>query len=129
MTASDIKHWKMPMKDMQTLAARSRPKQPKKTVASKPSGDRSDKLEDALPKPGKDASADTHKRRSTHLSKMVRVNFLGSNPYLLMDSIGMYKAATCWIHLSDDNPYEELLNNADEVKTLIQDLVVLAATH
>jgi len=30
--------------------------------------------------------------------------------------------------LSDD-PYEELLHNVDEVETLLQDPVVLAATH
>jgi len=46
-----------------------------------------------------------------------------------MDSIGMCKAAICWIHLCNDNPYEELLHNVDEVETLLQDRVVLATTH
>jgi len=41
----------------------------------------------------------------------------------------MYEAATCRIHLCDDDPYEELLHNVDEVETLLQDPVVLAATH
>jgi len=34
---------------------------------------------------------------------------------------------TCRIHLCDDDPYEELLHNVDEVETLLQDPVVLAA--
>jgi len=55
------------------------------------------------------------------------MNFLDSNPYLPMDSIGMYEAATCRIHLCDDDPYEELLHNVDEVETLLQDPVALAA--
>ena len=46
-----------------------------------------------------------------------------------MDSIGMYEAATVWIHLNDNDPYEELLHNVDEEETLLQDPVVLAATH
>jgi len=102
-------------------------------VATKPSGDRSEELEDALPKPGKDASAPTHLRRSTRLQQqaleMARMNFLDSNPYLPMDSIGMYEAATCRIHLCDDDLYEELLHNVDKVETLLQDPVVLAAIH
>ena len=57
------------------------------------------------------------------------MNFLDSNPCLSMDYIGMYKAATCWIHLRDDDPYKETLHNVDEVETLLQDPVVLAATH
>jgi len=57
------------------------------------------------------------------------MNFLDSNPYLPMDSIGMYEAATCQIHLCDDDPYKELLHNVDEVETLLQDPVVLAAMH
>jgi len=46
-----------------------------------------------------------------------------------MDSVGMHKAATCWIYLWNDDPYEELLHNVDKVETLLQDPVVLAATH
>jgi len=57
------------------------------------------------------------------------MNFLNSNPYLPTDSIGMYKAVTCRIHLCDDDPYKELLHNVDEVETLLQDPVVLAALH
>jgi len=57
------------------------------------------------------------------------MNFLDSNPYLPMDSIGMYEAATCRIHLCDDDPYEELLHNVDEVETLLQDPVVLTGIH
>jgi len=60
---------------------------------------------------------------------MARKNFLDSNPYLPMDSIGMHEAATCRIHLYEDDPYEELLHNVDEVETLLQDPVVLAAIH
>jgi len=57
------------------------------------------------------------------------MNFLDSNPYLPMDSIGMCEAAACPIHLCDDDPHEELLHNVDEVQTLPQDHVALAATH
>jgi len=39
------------------------------------------------------------------------------------------EAATCRIHLWDDDPYEELLHNIDEVATLLQDPVVLAAMN
>jgi len=96
-------------------------------MATKPSGDRSEELEDALPKLSKDASAPTHLRRSTRLQQQAletaRMNFLNSNPYLPMDSIGMYKAATCRIHLCHDDPYKELLHNVDEVETLLQDPV------
>jgi len=41
----------------------------------------------------------------------------------------MYEVATCGIHLCDDDPYEELLHNVDEVETLLQDPVALAAIH
>jgi len=137
MTASEIAYWKAPVEEVQTSKSKSKPKptRPKKTVATQPSGDWSEELEDALPEPGKDASAPTHLRRSTHLQQQAletaRMNFLDSNPYLPMDSIGMYEAATCRIHLlaCDNDPYEELLHNVDEVETLLQDPVVLAATH
>jgi len=33
------------------------------------------------------------------------------------------------ICVGDDDPYEELLHNVDEVETLLQDPVVLAAIH
>jgi len=46
-----------------------------------------------------------------------------------MDSIKMYEAATCRIHWCDDDTHEELLHNVDEVETLLQDPVVLAAIH
>jgi len=125
MTASEIAHWKVPVEEVRASKkkSKSKPARPKKTMATKPSGDRSEELEDALPKLGKDASAPTHLRRSTRLQQQAletaRMNFLDSNPYLPMDSIGMYEAATCRIHLCDDDPYEELL----------QDNVVLAAIH
>jgi len=41
----------------------------------------------------------------------------------------MYEAATCRIHLCDNDPYKELLHNVDEVETLLQDPVALTATH
>jgi len=41
----------------------------------------------------------------------------------------MYEAATFWIHLCNDDPYEELLHNVDKVETLLQDPVALAAMH
>jgi len=135
MTASEIAHWKAPVEEVRTskTKSKSKPARPKKTVATKPSGDRSEELEDALPKPRKDASAPTHLRRSMRVQQQaletVRMNFLDSNPYLPMDSIGMYKAATCWIHLCNDDPYDELLHNVDEVETLLQDPVVLTAMH
>jgi len=135
MTASEIAHWKAPAEEVRAskTKSKSKPARPKKTVATKPSGDWSQELEDALPKPRKDASAPTHLRRSTRLQQqaleMARMNFLDSNPHLPMDSVGMYKAATCWIHLCDDDPYEELLHNVDEVETLLQDPVALAAMH
>jgi len=46
-----------------------------------------------------------------------------------MDSIGMCEAATCRIHLCNDDPCEELLHNVDEVETLPQDPAALAAMH
>jgi len=111
----------------------SKPTRPKKTVATKLSGDRLEELEDALPKPGKGASAPTHLRRSARLQQQAletaRMNFLDSNPHLPMNSIGMYEAATCQIHLCNDDPYEELLHNVDKVETLLQDPVALAAMH
>mgnify|MGYP000145870683 CR=1 FL=1 len=96
MTASEIAYWKAPAEEVQTSKSKSKskPTRPKKTVATKPSGDWSEELEDALPKPGKDASAPTHLRRSTCLQQQTLetacMNFLDSNPYLPMDSIGMY---------------------------------------
>jgi len=39
------------------------------------------------------------------------------------------EAAACRIHLCDGDPHEELLHNVDKVETLLQDPVVLAATH
>jgi len=133
MTALEIAYWKAPAEKVQTSKSKAKSKRPKKTMATKPSGDRSEELEDVLPKPGKDASAPTHLRRSTrlqqHALETARMHFLDSNPYLPMDSIGMYKAATFRIHLCDDDSYEELLHNVDEVETLLQDPVVLVAIH
>jgi len=135
MTASEIAHWKAPVEEVRAskMKPKSKPARPKKTVATKPSGNWLEELEDALPKPGKDASAPTHLRRSTRLQQqaleIARMNFLDSNPHLPMDSIGMCEVATCQIHLCDDDPYEELLHNVDEVETLPQDPVVLAAIH
>jgi len=92
MTASEIAHWKAAVEEVRTSKTKSKPARPKKTVATKRSGDRSEELEDALPKPGKDASAPTHLRRSTRLQQQAletaRMNFCNSNPYLPMDSIG-----------------------------------------
>ena len=124
-TASEIAHSKAPVEEARAS---------KKESKSKPTGrDRSEELEDALPQPGKDASAPTHLRRSARLQQQAletaRMNFLDSNPHLPMDSVGMHEAATCRIHLCDDDPCEELLHNVDEVETLPQDPVVLAATH
>jgi len=130
MTASEIAYWKAPVEEVRTskTKAKSMTARPEKTVATKLPGDWPEELEDALPKPGKDASAPTHLRRSTRLQQQAletaRMNFLDSNPYLPMDSIGMYEATTCRIHLCDDDPYEELLHNVDEVETLLQDPVV-----
>jgi len=135
MTALEIAYWKAPVEEVRAskTKSKSKPTRPKKTVATKPSGDRPEEFKDALPKPGKDASAPTHLRRSTRLQQQAletaRMNFLDSNPCLPMDSIGMYKAATCRIHLCDDDPYEELLCNVDEAETLLQDPVALAAIH
>jgi len=135
MTASEIAYWKAPVEEVRAskTKSKSKPTRPKKTVATKPSGDQSEELKDALPKLGKDASAPTHLRRSTRLQQQAletaRINFLDSNPCLPMDSIGMYDAATCWIHLCDDDPYKELLHNVNEVETLPQDPVALTAIH
>jgi len=121
------------MEEVRASKLESKPTRPKKTTADKPSGDPSEELEDALPKPGKDASAPIHQKQSTHLQQQAlettRMNFLDSNPYLPLDSIGMCEAATCQIHLCGDDPYKELLHNVDEVETLLQDPVVLAAIH
>jgi len=135
MTALEIACWKAPVEEVRASKpkSKSKPTRPKKTVATKPSGDQPEELEDALPKPGKDASAPTHLRRRARLQQQAletaRMNFLDSNPYLPMNSIGMYEAATCGIHLCDDDQYEELLHNVDEVETLLQDPVALAAMH
>jgi len=47
------------------------------------------------------------------------MNFLDSDPHLPMDSVGMYQAATCWIHPSSNDPHEELLHNVNEAETLL----------
>jgi len=69
MTASEIANLKAPVEEVRASKpkSKSKPTRPKKTVATKPSGDRPEELEDALPKPGKKASAPTHLRRSTRL--------------------------------------------------------------
>jgi len=71
MTASEIAHWKAPVEEVRTSKSKPKlkPTRPKKMIATKPSGDWSEELEDALPKPGKDASAPTHLRRSTRLQQ------------------------------------------------------------
>ena len=46
-----------------------------------------------------------------------------------MDSVSMYEAATCRIHLCDDDPYEDLLHNIDEVEVLLSDPKVISAIH
>jgi len=60
MTASEIAHWKTPVEEAQASKSKLKPPRPKKMIAVKPSGDWSEELEDALPKPGKDAIAPTH---------------------------------------------------------------------
>jgi len=64
MTASEIAYWKAPAEEVKASKSKlkSKPTRPKQTVATKPSGDQSEELEDALPKPGKDAGAPTHQR-------------------------------------------------------------------
>jgi len=54
MTASEIAYWKVPVEEVQASKpkSKSKPTRPKKTVATKLSGDRSEELEVALPKPG-----------------------------------------------------------------------------
>ena len=84
MTALEIAYWKAPVEEVRAskTKSKSKPTRPKKTVATKPSGDRPEEFKDALPKPGKDASAPTHLRRSTRLQQQaletVRMNFLSS---------------------------------------------------
>jgi len=53
MTASEIACWKAPVEEVQASKpkSKSKPTRPKKTVAAKPSGDRSEELEDAHPLP------------------------------------------------------------------------------
>jgi len=133
MKASEIACWKAPAEEVQTLKtkAKSMPARPKKTVAAKLSGDRPEELEDAPPKPGKDASAPAQLRWSARLQQQaletVQMIFLDGNPHPPMDSFGMCEAATCQIRLCD--PCKELIHNVDEVETLLQDPSVLAATH
>jgi len=64
MTASEIAFWKAPVEEVRASKSKSKskPTRPKKTVATKPSGGRSEELEDSLPKLGKEASAPTHLR-------------------------------------------------------------------
>jgi len=52
MTASEIAHWKAPVEEVRTSKSKWKPTRPKKTVATKSSGDWSEELEDAIPKPG-----------------------------------------------------------------------------
>jgi len=135
MTASEVAHWKAPVEEVRgsKTKSKSKPARSKKTMVTEPSGDPSEELEDALPRPGKEASAPTHLRRSARLQQRaletVHMHFLDSNPHLPMDSVGMCEAATCRIHLCDDDPCEELLHNVDEVETLLQDPAALVATH
>jgi len=132
-TASEIACWKAPVEEARASKPKSKPTRPKKMAATKPPGDWSEELEDALPKPRKDASPPNHQRRSTRLQrqalKTARMNFLDSNPCLPLDSVGMCEAATCWIYLCDNDPSQELLHNVDEAETLLQDPVVLASMH
>ena len=122
MTASEIDKYKTPVDIVNTSR--------KAVRSSKPSGDHVEELPpDPIPIP----DTTTHKRRSTRLQQerkeQARMNFLENNPYLPMDSLSMYEAATCRIHLSDDDPYDELLHNVDEVETLLQDPSIIAAIH
>jgi len=108
MTTSEIAYWMAPSEEVQTSKTKAKSKRLKKTIATKPSGDWSEELEDVIPTPGKDASAPTHLRRSTrlqqHALETARMHFLDNNPYLPMDSFGMYEAATCRIHLCLSDP-------------------------
>jgi len=49
MTASEIACWKAPVEEVHSSKLKSKPAKPKKTVATKLSGDWSEELEDALP--------------------------------------------------------------------------------
>jgi len=102
-------------------------------LASRPSGDRAEELSDVLPRSVKDDMAPTDRQRSTRAqqkaAQQARTNCLESNPHLPMDAIGMCEAATCQIHLNDDDPCDELLQNVDKVETLPQDPTVIAAIH
>jgi len=66
---SEIAYWKAPVKEAQASKQKLKPTKPKKTAATKPSGDRAEELEDVLPRPRKDASTPTHKRQSTRLQQ------------------------------------------------------------
>ena len=127
MTASKIAHWRLPIQEVEAT-------KPKSKVASKPSGDRAkDFHKESVPKPPSQHGAPTHRRRSTRLQQQkleaARMHFLETNPYLPMDSISMYEAAQCRIHLCDDDPYQELLHNVDEVEMLLADPDIIAAIH
>jgi len=67
MTASEVACWKVPVKEACASRPNSKPARPKKTIATKPSRDRSEELEDVLPQPEMDASAPNHQRRYTCL--------------------------------------------------------------
>ena len=131
MTALEVDAWRKPVQEVK--AATRRPQKgtkkatqtPAQRKKARPSGDHVEELPQV--------SAPTNKRRSTRLQQQsaeeARLHFLESNPYLPMDSISMYEAATCRIHLNDTDPYEELLHNVDEVETLLQDPEVLSAIY
>ena len=126
MTAVEIAQWKMPTKEVSAgMAAKG---------SSGPSGDRPEDFDvEQLPIPADDTGAPTHRRRSTRIQERARetarMHFLETNPYLPMDSISMYEAATCRIHLCDDDPYEDLLHNVDEVEVLLSDPKIVSAIH
>ena len=126
MTPTEIAEWKMLTKEVTTdVAAKG---------SSGPSGDRPEDFDvQQLPIPADDTGAPTHRRRSTRIQEnaqeKARMHFLETNPYLPMDSVSMYEAATCCIHLCNDDPYEDLLHNIDEVEVLLSDPKVISAIH
>ena len=84
LTAAEVEFWKAAVQEVESPVK----KKAKRTrlamkIASRPSGDRAEDIEPALPEP-KEASAPTHKRRSTRLqqqaSETARIRFIESNP-------------------------------------------------
>jgi len=101
MTASEIAHWKAPVEEVRAskTKSQSKPTRSKKTMATEPSGDQSEELEDALPRPGKDASAPTHSSTAIHTYQWIP---LGCARQLLVGFIYamMIHAKSCFTTLT-----------------------------